>query len=124
MEELPKLKTLRLCVADVEKSRHFYEHLFGAAPVEECADFVRFDFSGAGFELVKADDKNPCSTGGSVGYFEVGNLKDVIADARSAGGTIWRGPLKISEDGRHILQIKDTEGNVIGFEGHLAAGDV
>ena len=113
----PKLKTLRLCTSDLEKSKNFYSKLFEITPVTEIENFVLFDISGTGLEIVKADDKNPLSTGGSIGYFEVTHLNDYIERARKLGAEIWRGPLKTNENGWTIVQIKDGFGNVIGFEG-------
>ncbi len=118
--KIPRLKTLRLCVADVKASALYYESLFGVRPSEEQDNFALFNLSGTHLELVVADRKNPLSTGGSIGYFETECLKETIERAKSIGGEIWRGPLTISENGWSIVQIKDTEGNIIGLEGILA----
>jgi len=69
--------------------------------------------------MAVADAKNPLSTGGGIGYFEVENLKDYITRAEKLGAEIWRGPLKVNDNGWTIVQIKDGLGNVVGFEGKL-----
>jgi predicted enzyme related to lactoylglutathione lyase len=114
-----KLKTLRLCVSDLKESRHFYSHLFDKVPAVDIDGFVSFDIAGTNLEMASADTKNPLSTGGSIGYFEVENLEDYIERAKKLGAEIWRGPLKVNEAGWTIVQIKDGFGNVIGFEGKL-----
>lgn len=114
-----KLKTLRICVTDLRRSRDFYSRLFGLTPKEDQDNFVLFNLSGTNLEFVLADDKNPASTGGGIGYFEVTDLQKMIDSATALGAKIWRGPLKISADGWSIVQIRDTAGNVIGFEGSL-----
>jgi len=113
----PKLKTLRLCVNDLAASKKFYQQLFGLPVHEEDGNYVSFDFAGTRLEMVAADDKNPASTGGSIGYFEVSSVTAVIEKAQLLGATIWRGPLKVNDNGWTIVQIKDSAGNIIGFEG-------
>ena len=114
-----RLKSLRLCVADIKKSRDFYSQLFELTPVRNDVDLVVFEMSGTNLDILLADEKNPLSTGGSIGYFEVENLKHFIERSKEIGAEIWRGPLKINEDGWTIVQIKDIAGNIIGFEGQL-----
>ncbi len=113
----PKLKTLRLCVNDLAASRKFYSDFFKTPVCEEDDNFVSFDLSGTMLEMVGADEKNPASTGGSIGYFEVDGVESILAHAQSLGATIWRGPLQVKDDGYLIVQIKDTAGNIIGLEG-------
>ena len=90
------------------------------APKEDQENFVLFDLSGTNLEFVTADEKNPASTGGSIGYFEVSDLQAIIIKAKTLGAKIWRGPLKISPDGWSIVQLRDPCGNIIGLEGRLA----
>lgn len=113
----PKLRTLRLCVNDLAASKQFYRQLFGLPVHEEDDNFVSFDFGGMRLEMVGADDKNPASTGGSIGYFEVSSIASMIEKAQQLGATIWRGPLQINDSGWTIVQIRDSAGNIIGLEG-------
>jgi predicted enzyme related to lactoylglutathione lyase len=71
------------------------------------------------FDISLADTKSPLSTGGSVGYWLVDNLEGVIKRAQELGGSIYRGPLRVPEIQRTIVQIQDPYGNVIGFEAPL-----
>lgn len=116
----PKLKTLRLCVNDLAASKKFYRDFFGVPAHEEDGNYVSFDLAGTRLEMVTADDKNPASTGGSIGYFEVASIGAVLEKARQLGASVWRGPLKVNDDGWTIVQIKDSAGNIIGFEGRDA----
>lgn len=84
--------------------------------MEDSEGFVSFRIGGLSFDLCRADEKSPCSRGGSVGYFLVDDLEGVIAQANNLGGSIYRGPLKVDETQRTIAQILDPFGNVIGLE--------
>ncbi len=109
------LRTCLLFVADIQKSKEFYENLFQQKPVEDLPKFTAFQFGETFFNLHLADRLSPMSTGGSVGYFWVENLDEWIKRALELGACIWRGPLVI-KDGWTIVQIQDPFGNVIGFE--------
>ena len=109
------LRTCLLFVADIKKSKEFYEKLFLQKPAEDLSDFVSFQFEETFFNLHLADRLSPMSTGGSVGYFCVENLDEWVKRAQGLGAQVWRGPLAI-EDGWIIVQIQDPFGNVIGFE--------
>lgn len=56
------------------------------------------------------------SVGGSVGYWQVDKLDHVVSKAIGLGAELYRGPLKVQEIRRIIVQIKDPMGNVVGFE--------
>ena len=64
-----------------------------------------------------ADDKSPVTTGGSVSYWHVNDLLDVVDLFVENGGVIYRGPIEIPENDEGICQIKDPFGNVIGIQG-------
>lgn len=108
--------TLRICSQEVIKSKDYYRSLFGVEPVEELEGFVSFEVGGIRFDICQADVKNPFSIGGSIGYFLVENIEDVLNKAIQFGGTLYRGPLNVKETGRTIIQIKDPQGNIVGFE--------
>ena len=114
--KIKEFATIRLCSPDVAKSRDWYQRLFGITPVEDIENFVSFKINGTCLDITLADSKSPLSTGGSVGYWLVDNLDIAIGRAVELGGSIYRGPLKIEEVRRTIVQIKDPLGNVIGFE--------
>ncbi len=108
--------TIRLSVTDVQKSRDWYKALFGVEPVEDLENFVSFRIVGTLFDISLADEKSPFSNGGSVGYWLVDDLEVVISSATELGGRVYRGPLRVDEVQRTIVQIMDPFGSVIGFE--------
>jgi predicted enzyme related to lactoylglutathione lyase len=110
------LATVRLFSGDVRRSAQWYQALFGIDPAEDLGDFVSFQIGAVRLEITLADDKSPSSAGGSVGYWLVEDLDRVIIEAVALGGAVYRGPLRVAEVRRTIVQIKDPCGNVIGFE--------
>lgn len=108
--------TIRLCSENVKASRDFYTRLFDQAPIEDLENFVSFRIAGVCLDIALADAKSPTSHGGAVGYWLVDDLKTVIEKSKALGAEIYRGPLKVNEAQRTIVQIIDPIGNVIGFE--------
>jgi len=108
--------TIRFSSVDVKASRDFYMKLFSQTPVEDLENFVSFRIAGVCLDISLADEKSPSSCGGSVGYWLVDHLESVIEKSKALGAEIYRGPLRINEIERTIVQIKDPVGNVIGFE--------
>jgi predicted enzyme related to lactoylglutathione lyase len=51
-----------------------------------------------------------------VGYWLVDDLEAAISAAIKLGGKVYRGPLKVDEVQRTIVQIVDPYGGVIGLE--------
>lgn len=109
--KIKNFATLRLSVSDIKKSRDWYRSLFEIEPAEDLENFVSFKMGEIGLDITLADQKSPVSQGGSVG--------STIAHAIELGGKIYRGPLRVEEVQRRIVQIQDPFGNVIGFEGEL-----
>ena len=114
--QVKEFSTIRISVVNVSQSRDWYKSLFNIEPVEDIENFASFKIANTCFDISLADSKSPMSTGGSVGYWLVDNLENVIQRAEQLGGKIYRGPLKVPEVGRTIVQIQDPFGNVIGFE--------
>jgi predicted enzyme related to lactoylglutathione lyase len=108
--------TSRLFSADVEGSKRWYQSLFGVTPVEDTDGFASFKIGAVCLDISPADERSPTSTGGSVGYWLVQNLGEMITRAESIGGVIFRGPLHVPQVSRTIVQIKDPFGNIVGFE--------
>lgn len=46
-------------------------------------------------------------------------IHPVLERVKTLGGELYRGPLKVVETQRIIMQIKDPFGNIIGFEAPL-----
>ena len=110
-----KLRTCLLFVNEIEQSKNYYAEFLDLSPVEDLVDFASFQIGEQFINLHLADGKSPLSTGGCVCYLHVENLEYWIKKATDIGGTIWRGPLKVS-DKSTICQILDPFGNVIGLE--------
>ena len=108
--------TIRLCSTDISKSREYYQALFETQPTEDLDNFVSFHIAGVCLDISVADEKSPSSKGGAVGYWLVEDLDSLVARAKQIGGVVYRGPLKVQEVQRTIIQILDPVGNVMGFE--------
>ncbi len=108
--------TIRICSADVTKSRDWYRNFFSIEPIEDLKNFVSFKINGVCLDISLADEKSPTSQGGSVGYWLVDDLDRAMKRATELGGELYRGPLRVEEVQRTIVQIKDPVGNVIGLE--------
>jgi predicted enzyme related to lactoylglutathione lyase len=117
--EIKEFTTIRLLANDVLKSRDWYQSLFEQMPIEDTKNFVSFKIAGINLEITLQDLKNPFSTGGSIGYWLVNDIEQVLERVRELGGELYRGPLKVPETNRNIMQIKDPFGNIIGFESPL-----
>lgn len=114
--KIKNFATIRIFTDDVPRARDWYKKFLGISPVEDLENFVSFKINGTCFDISLADSKSPASAGGSVGYWLVDNLANMIERAIELGGQVYRGPLRVEEVKRTIVQIKDPVGNVIGFE--------
>lgn len=112
-----KFQTLRLSVVSVRKSASWYESFLGIRPHEISDHFASFQVGLHTFDLAQADGKSPTSKGGSVGYWLVDDLDKALSCAKNLGARIHRGPLRVEEIGRTIVQIEDPFGSIIGLEG-------
>lgn len=117
--EIKQFTTIRILSNDVSKSRDWYKSLFNLDPIEDTENFVSFKVAGVSFDITTADSKNPFSSGGSVGYWLVDDVDKVLAKVKQLGGEVYRGPLKVEETKRVIVQVRDPFGNVVGFEGFV-----
>jgi predicted enzyme related to lactoylglutathione lyase len=107
--------TLRMSVRNVAASLDWYRAFFAAEPVESLENFASFRVGGIALDLVKEDEKSPASKG-TVGYWLVEDLTALIKRAEELGGRVYRGPLRVKETQRTIVQIEDAHGNVFGLE--------
>ncbi|MCM2352160.1 MAG: hypothetical protein NDI63_00995 [Pseudobdellovibrio sp.] len=117
--QVKEFATIRIFSNDLKRSREYYEKFFGLSPVEDSEFFVSFKVGQTNLDITVPDQKNPFSTGGSVGYWLVDDINLVLKKAELLGGKLYRGPLKVLEIQRQILQIQDPFGNVLGFESPL-----
>ncbi|MBD2189968.1 glyoxalase [Pseudanabaena sp. FACHB-723] len=63
-----------------------------------------------------ADIKVPSGAAGHVAYWQVTDFDAVLELAIKLGAQLYRGPLD-REDGTYMCQVKDLDGNLIGFIG-------
>lgn len=118
--EIKEFTTIRILSNEVSKSRDWYKSLFNQDPIEDTENFVSFKIAGVFFDITTPDAKNPFSSGGSIGYWLVDDIEQVLTKVKEIGGDLYRGPLTVKETNRIIMQIKDPFGNVIGFESPLS----
>lgn len=114
---IQELKTILMFVEDVTASSNFYGKLLNLEPCESGPSFCSFKLGDQYFNFHPVDRKSPLSKGGSVGYWLVDNFEAFVQRACSMGATVYRGPLFLEEIGRHICQLEDPFGNIIGIEG-------
>jgi len=114
--KIKSFATIRISATNVTESKNWYQSLFGQNPIEEIENFVSFKINNVCFDISLADSKSPFSPGGSVGYWLVDNIDELLKHIEEIGGKIYRGPLRVNEIQRIIVQIQDPFGNVIGFE--------
>ena len=105
--QIKSLATIRISVKKVAQSKEWYKSLFNCEPVEEIENFVSFRIAGTCFDIALADDKSPISTGGSVGYWQVDNLENLLSRVKELGGKVYRGPLEVAEIQKKIVQVQD-----------------
>ena len=114
--QIKSFSTIRISVSNVSQSRDWYKALFGQNPIEDLENFVSFKIGDTCFDISRVDSKSPLSTGGSVGYWLVDNLDHLLDAVKQLDGKIYRGPLRVNEIQRSIVQVQDPFGNIIGFE--------
>jgi predicted enzyme related to lactoylglutathione lyase len=114
--KIKEFSTIRIASPNVELSRDWYAKLFATEPFVDIENFVSFNIAGTIFDIALADAKSPLSPGGSVGYWLIDDLDGLLKRVEELGAKVYRGPLKVPEIQRTILQIQDPFGNVVGFE--------
>ncbi|MFM2484328.1 VOC family protein [Celerinatantimonas yamalensis] len=60
------------------------------------------------------DSKNNMGSNGSVTYFEVNNVAEVVTKLTAMGASLYRGPGK-TDLGADVAMLKDPLGNAIGL---------
>ena len=108
------LRTVIYKVPDLARAREWYSSSFGISPYFDEPYYVGFKVGG--FELgldpdVKSQGSGP---GGSVAYWGVRDLKQVLADLVVKGVTV-HSPLQEVGEGILVAAIEDPFGNRIGL---------
>jgi predicted enzyme related to lactoylglutathione lyase len=101
-------------VTDLEAGIEWYRELLGD-PVEIRAELAMFQIGPARLTIHLNDEYNTSSgVRGSVAYWDVDDVDQVVAACESRGGTAHRGPKTIFT-GERLCQLLDPFGNLIGF---------
>ncbi|MGB7415416.1 MAG: VOC family protein [Thermosynechococcaceae cyanobacterium] len=104
-------------VSDRRAAAEWYSSLLGVE-ITELEDANHF-FIRAGDQDIwfhQADRKVPSGAAGHVAYWQVTDFDAVLDRATRLGATLYRGPLD-RQDGSYMCQVKDPDGNLIGFIG-------
>jgi len=110
-------------VNDMERARHFYEHVLGLAePYAYREDWAEYELPGSHFALYRSRSRaTPTqlpASGGQRFCFEVGDIAAAHKELTKAGVDIHFGPKE--EHGYHLLEFEDIDGNpirLIQYEG-------
>ncbi len=114
--QVKSFATIRLCVSDVEGCGNWCGAFFGVKPIEDLEGFISFKIGETTLDICIADAKSPESSGGSIGYWLVDDLNKAVEKAKTLGGKVYRGPLRVEEVKRTIVQIMTPYGGVVGLE--------
>ena len=117
---MPTIYAVLVHVSDVERAAAWYAQVFPEAvptvPSDSC--MRGFSIGDVQLELVPADEKCSSGAAGSVVYWAVADLKEVLGRLASLGVTPYRGPMKI-ESNHGMAQVRDPWGNCIGLRGRF-----
>ena len=113
-----KPEALLVHVPNVDDALSWYKKAFPAATEEPIAEskVAVLNLNGFYLEIVPADNKVGYGKSGTVMYFSVKDLKQLISRFEAIGATLYRGPINI-ENGLSMCQLEDPFGNLIGFRG-------
>ena len=107
-------------VTDMERAVAFYEDVLGfglrrqTLDGHEMAFFARDDLRpGASGALAKGDVCKP-SHDGSLIYFDIADIEDVLVRATARGSRILHGKKDLAEAG-YVAELEDSEGNRVGL---------
>ena len=109
-----------ISVIDMDRAIRFYERVFGVKLKRKAVDgydmafFPREDSApGTSGALAKGDVYRP-SRDGTIIYFNVADIDDVLLRAQAEGATILYEKKAIGEAG-YVAEIEDSEGNRIAL---------
>jgi predicted enzyme related to lactoylglutathione lyase len=95
-------------VEDIEKAKTFYSTFLGADPYVDSPYYVGYR---VGEHEVGLD---PNSKVGPIAYVDVNDIRGSVDDMVKAGGEIVQDVKDVAR-GLLIAQLKDADGNVVGF---------
>jgi len=95
-------------VKDLEKAKTFYRQLLGTEPYADSPYYVGYRVGGLEVGL------DPNSQVGPIAYTETEDINATLQTMVEAGGTVVQEPKDVAQ-GLLIAQVKDADGNVVGF---------
>jgi predicted enzyme related to lactoylglutathione lyase len=108
---------IMIFVRDCHAAAEWYAKLFGIEVTYlENPDYFFIKVGSQEVWFHQADSKVPSGAAGQVPYWQVTNFDAALNHATQLGAQLYRGPLD-REDGTFMCQVKDLDGNLIGFFG-------
>lgn len=111
---LKGVREIMMFVPDIREAKVWYSEFLGIEPSIDEENYCQFKLGGVELGLHPADEKMGAGGAGTVAYWEVGDLGEVLERAQVLGAKLYRGP-KTTDDSRKICQIIDPFGNVLGL---------
>lgn len=102
------IKLLVYPVKDLEKAKLFYTKFLGTEPYADGSHYVGYRVGDLEIGL------DPNSKAGPIGYVDVEDIKESIQEMLESGAEITEDVREVA-GGLLIAQVKDTDGNVVGF---------
>jgi len=102
-------------VEDLDAGIDWYRKLLWSEPVEVRSQLAMFQVGTGRLTVHVADEFNSSAgTSGPVGYWDVDDVDEFVAQCVRRGGMAHRGPKTIFT-GERLCQVLDPFGNLIGF---------
>jgi predicted enzyme related to lactoylglutathione lyase len=102
------IKVIVYPVTDTEKAKAFFNKFFGVKPYTDSPYYIGYKVGDIEVGL------DPNSKVGPIAYTDVTNIQMTLKGMTDAGATIMQDPKDVGE-GLLIAQVKDGDGNVLGF---------
>jgi len=100
-------------VDDLQTAVAWYTERLGRQPAVRGDALVAFEINGVRLTLHSADELNSPGAAGTVPYWTVPSVDDVVAEWTAHGATAHRGP-KTVFTGERLCQLRDPFGNLFG----------
>ena len=108
------LRTIIYKAPDLARAKAWYSETFGISPYFDEPFYVGFNVGGYELGLDPDTKKQGAGPGGSVGYWGVGNLAEMMKALESRGVKV-RSPMRDVGEGILVATIEDPFGNLIGL---------
>lgn len=95
-------------VKDIEKAKAFYGKFLGVEPYADSPYYIGYKVGEMEIGL------DPNSSVGPIAYIEVEDINSVLKTMAEAGAEVIQEPKDVAQ-GLLVAQVKDADGNVVGF---------